>query len=139
VSVGYENPPGLAAPIGPFSHVAVSAPGIVAVAGQVAIDEHGDLVGADDFAAQVEQVLANVARALKGVGLVPENILQMTSYLVSAEDIPSFYAVRARIFPELFPGGRYPPNTLLVVQRLVRPEFLVEIEALAVGEPEQST
>jgi 2-iminobutanoate/2-iminopropanoate deaminase len=132
-TVRYENPPGVPAPIGPFSHLAVSETGLVAVAGQVAIDQRGELVGAGDFSAQTEQVLANIVRALSAVALGPQDILQMTSYLVSAEHIPTFYAVRERVFPEMFAGGRYPPNTLLVVQRLVRPEFLVEIEALAVG------
>jgi 2-iminobutanoate/2-iminopropanoate deaminase len=136
--VRYENPPGVAAPIGPFSNLAVSGIGLVAVAGQVALDERGELIGAGDFTAQTEQVLSNIARALSAVALGPQDILQMTSYLVSAEHIPIFYAVRERVFPEMFPGGGYPPNTLLVVQRLVRPEFLVEIEALAVGSPSGS-
>jgi 2-iminobutanoate/2-iminopropanoate deaminase len=58
-------------------------------------------------------------------------MIQMTTYLVRAEHISDFYAARERIFPNLFPDRAYPPNSLLVVQRLVRPELLVEIQALA--------
>jgi enamine deaminase RidA (YjgF/YER057c/UK114 family) len=57
---------------------------------------------------------------------------------VSADDIPGFMKARQDLFPELFPGGVYPPNTLLVVSRLVRPELKVEIEAMAVRRPSRA-
>ena len=69
-------------------------------------------------------------KAYKMAGLGPEDVLQMTSYLVSVDDVPAFYAVRERLFPQMFPSG-YPPNTLVIVQALVRPELLVEVQALA--------
>ena len=53
------------------------------------------------------------------------------SYLVSVDLISQFYEVREELFPELYPSGKYPPNTLLVIDRLVKPEFLLEIEAIA--------
>ena len=57
--------------------------------------------------------------------------MKFTTYLVSAELISQFYEVREELFPELYPSGKYPPNTLLVIDRLVKPEFLLEIEAIA--------
>jgi len=59
------------------------------------------------------------------------NIVSFTSYLVHSQDIPKFAAYRAREFPRLFPGGAFPPNTLLVVDRLVREDLLVEVAAVA--------
>jgi enamine deaminase RidA (YjgF/YER057c/UK114 family) len=51
--------------------------------------------------------------------------------LTSADSIPVFMSARSALFPKLFPGGKYPPNTLLVIDRLVKPEFMLEIEAIA--------
>ena len=126
------QPAGLAAPIGSYSHAArVAAGHFLFVAGQVALDEHGNLVGENDFAAQARQVFRNVERALRAVGQDFSSVVKFTTFLVFSNDIPAFYAVRKELFPELFPRGGYPPNTLLVVDRLVRSEFLVEIEAIA--------
>ena len=126
------QPAGLAAPIGSYSHAArVAAGQFLFVAGQVALDEHGNLVGENDFAAQARQVFRNVERALRAVGQDFSSVVKFTTFLVFSNDIPAFYAVRKELFPELFPHGGYPPNTLLVVDRLVRSEFLVEIEAIA--------
>ena len=52
-------------------------------------------------------------------------------YLVDAQDVAEFYAAREQYFGEHLPDGEYPPNTLLVVQALVRPELRVEIDATA--------
>lgn len=134
MAVSYTNPESLADPLGAYSHLATaSGSKLVAVAGQVALDPGGKLVGEGDCGRQVEQVFANLGAALGDAGLGPGNILQMITYLVRPGDIEAFYATRKRVFAEMFPDGRYPPNTLLVVQRLVRAEFLVEIEALAAG------
>jgi enamine deaminase RidA (YjgF/YER057c/UK114 family) len=69
---------------------------------------------------------------LESIGATWANLAKMTTYVTTPEAIDDFYRVRATLYEELFPGGDYPPNTLLVVSRLVRPEFLVEIESLAV-------
>jgi len=60
------------------------------------------------------------------------DIVRLQTFLVSADDIPAFMKARQELFPAYFPTGLYPPNTLLVVSRLVRPELRVEVEAMAV-------
>jgi enamine deaminase RidA (YjgF/YER057c/UK114 family) len=132
MSVAYSNPPELGEPLGAYSHVASATGRLVAIAGQVAVD--GDrLVGGGDCGAQVAQTFENVRRALAAEGLHPRDLLQLTTYLVRASDIPAFYEARARVFRQMFPEGSYPPNTLLVIDRLVRPELLVEMSALAIA------
>lgn len=125
------QPAGLGAPLGRYSHVARGTGDLVAVAGQVGMDSQG--VAAPDFAAQVEQAYANLQTALKACSCGMGDILKMTTFLVGAEHIPQFMEVRSRLFPALYPDGGYPPNTLLVVERLVEPELLFEVEALALS------
>ena len=57
--------------------------------------------------------------------------MEFTTYLVHSQDIPAFMAYRTREFPKLFSGGAYPPNTLLIVDRLVQEQFLIEVSAVA--------
>jgi len=133
VTVRYLNPVALAKPRGPFSHMAIAPGGLIAIAGQVAVDRDGNLVGGDDCGRQAEQVFKNLQAALTEVGLSPSDMLQTTTYLVRAADIPVFFAARERIYAHFFPDGAYPPNAFLVVQQLVRPELRVEIQALAVA------
>jgi enamine deaminase RidA (YjgF/YER057c/UK114 family) len=134
VPVTYANPPGLPSPIGLYSHVARVAPGgLVFVAGQLAVDRKGELVGAGDFEAQMRCVYQNIGTALESEGLFYSNIAQMTTYLVGAERILDFYRVREVLFGTLFPDAKFPPNTLLVVNRLVRSEFLIEVQCTAAG------
>jgi len=57
--------------------------------------------------------------------------VQFTTYLVHSQDIARFMAWRKREFPRLFPDGRYPPNTLLIVDRLVQEPFLIEVQTVA--------
>ena len=130
--VTYLNPPSVPQPAGMYSHVARMAPGEIAfIAGQVAVDAKGNPVGDGDLAAQVKQVFANLGGILKDLGADFESVVQFTTYLTKAENIPAWMAARGEAYPKLFPGGKYPPNTLLVIDRLVKPEFLLEIEAIA--------
>jgi enamine deaminase RidA (YjgF/YER057c/UK114 family) len=130
--VTYVNPPSAPPVQGMYSHVARMAPGELAfIAGQVAIDAKGNPVGVGDLAAQVDQVFANLGLILEDLGIDFESIVQFTTYITSADYIPGFMTARAALFPKLFPGGKYPPNTLLVIDRLVKPEFMLEVEAIA--------
>ena len=130
--VTYVNPPSVPQPAGMYSHVARMAPGEIAfIAGQVAVDAKGNPVGDGDLAAQVKQVFANLGGILKDLGADFESVVQFTTYLTKAENIPAWMAARGEVYPKLFAGGKYPPNTLLVIDRLVKPEFLLEIEAIA--------
>ena len=130
--VTYVNPPSAGPAQGMYSHVARMTPGEIAfIAGQVAIDSTGTPIGVGDVSAQVPVVFDNLGKILKDLGADFESVVQFTTYLTSADYIPAFMAARAGLFPSMFPGGKYPPNTLLIIGRLVKPEFLIEVEAIA--------
>jgi len=126
------SPPELAKPVGPYNHVATARDAtLVFIAGQVAVDRDGNLVGENDFQSQCAQVFLNLETALKSAGASWANVVQSITYIVRAADIPGLYEYRLRAFPKMFAGSLYPPNTLLVVNRLVSEKYLVEIQALA--------
>jgi enamine deaminase RidA (YjgF/YER057c/UK114 family) len=110
------------------------APGgeLVVVAGQVAADRAGKLVGPGDVVAQTRQAFENVRAVLEAAGSGMHQIVRFQTFLTYAADIEGFMQARKEVFPGYFPDGVYPPNTILVVSRLVLPELLVEIEAMAV-------
>ena len=118
------NPEALGAPLGQYSHVTrVKSAETLYVAGMLA-------PGAD-FDAQCSGVFANIEAALLSAGAGWSNVVQFTTYLVHSQDIPKFMAWRLREFPRMFPDGKYPPNTLLIVGRLVQEQFLVEVQTVA--------
>jgi enamine deaminase RidA (YjgF/YER057c/UK114 family) len=126
------NPDTLARPMGQYSHVTrVKASELLFIAGQLSADKDGKLVGADDFDAQCVQVFANIEAALKSQGASFANIVEFTTYLVHSQDVAKFMKFRLREFPRFFPNGAYPPNTLLMVDRLVQEPFLVEVQTVA--------
>ena len=126
------NPDGLAKPLGQYSHVTrVKASEYIFIAGQVSADKDGKLVGPDDFDAQCVQTFANIETALKSAGAGWGNVVQFYTFLVHSQDIPKFMKYRLREFPKMFAGGVYPPNTLLMIDRLVKEEFLIEVQATA--------
>ena len=126
------NPDGLAKPLGQYSHVTrVKASEYLFIAGQVSADKDGRLVGADDFDAQCVQTFDNIETALKSAGAGWGNIVQLYTFMVHSQDIPKFMKYRLREFPRMFKNGAYPPNTLLVIDRLVKEEFLIEVQATA--------
>jgi enamine deaminase RidA (YjgF/YER057c/UK114 family) len=128
--VRLSNPESLGTPLGSYSHVA-RAGDLVIIAGQVGSDASsgGDIP--DDLHSQVKNTFDNLAKALESEGLTMANVMKFTTYLTSADDISGFYEARNVLFPDLFPTGEHPANTLLVVSRLVMPELKVEIEAIA--------
>ena len=118
---------------GMYSHGMVAAGGeLVVVAGQVAADRAGELVGPGDVVAQTKQAFENVRAVLEAAGSSMREIVRFQTFLTHAADIDGFMQARKAVFPRYFPDGVYPPNTILVVSRLVLPELLVEIEAMAV-------
>ena len=126
------NPTTLGNPLGQYSQIArVRAAEFVFIAGQVATDIAGNVIGAGAFDAQCAQVFANIKAALDLVGANWGNIAQFTTYLVQAQDIAGFMAYRNREFPAMFPNGAHPPNTLLIVDQLVQEPFLIEVQAIA--------
>src|ERR1700759_4348962 len=127
-----SNPQQLGKPLGPYSHIArVKVAEFVFIAGQVAVDQAGNVVGTGDFDVQCTQTFANLAAALESVGAGWGNVGQFKTYLVHSQDIGKFMTYRGREFPRLFANGAYPPNTLLVVDRLVQEALLIEVQAIA--------
>ena len=124
------NPDSLGKPLGQYSHITRVRPWeLMFIAGQVGIDKAGTV--ADGFEAQCTQAFANIEAALTSAGAAWGNVVQLTTYLVHSQDIAKFMAYRTREFPKLFPSGAYPPNTLLIVDRLVQEQFLIEVSAIA--------
>ena len=127
-----HNPESLGKPLGQYSHMArVKASEYLFIAGQVAVDKAGNVIGADDFDAQCVQTFANIEAALKSQGADWANVVEFTTYLVHSQDIPKFMKFRLREFPKMFPNGAYPPNTLLMIDRLVGEQFLIEVQTVA--------
>ncbi len=130
--INIYNPGELGPPMGQYSHVTrVKANEFLFIAGMLSGDAAGNIVGAGDFDAQTTQVFRNVEAALKSAGASWRNVVQFTTFLVHSQDIPKFMAFRLREFPKMFPDGKYPPNTLLMVDRLVQEPFLVEVQTVA--------
>src|SRR6476620_4560010 len=126
------NPDSLGKPLGQYSQITrVKASEFVYIAGQLATDRAGAIIGADDFDAQCVQVFANIETALKSVGGGWRNVVEFTTYLVHSQDIPKFMTYRKREFPRFFANGAFPPNTLLMVDRLVQEPFLIEVQTVA--------
>jgi 2-iminobutanoate/2-iminopropanoate deaminase len=109
-----------------YSHVA-KAGNTLYVAGQVAKDKEGRLVGKGDFETQVRQVYTNLKNILEEAGGNLRNIVKMTTFLTHYNYIETYRNVRDEFFQE-----PYPANTLLFVESLALPDFMVEIEAIAV-------
>ena len=97
------------------------------IAGQVARDVRGNLVGKGDFEAQVRQVYTNLKNILQEAGGDLKNIVKMTTILTHYGNVES----RRKIHHEFF-GDIMPPNTLMIIESLASPEYMVEVEAIAV-------
>jgi enamine deaminase RidA (YjgF/YER057c/UK114 family) len=135
IKASYLNPPRTAPAQGLYSHAGLARRGIpVFIAGQLAVGPDGSVVGKGDFVAQFHQVFRNLGDVLEGLGAGFESILKFTTYVVHSQDLESFMALRRELFSKLFVGPDYPPNTLLIIDRLVREEFLIEVEAIAAVE-----
>jgi 2-iminobutanoate/2-iminopropanoate deaminase len=121
------NPAGLSTPTG-YSHV-VSARGgrTIYIAGQVALDAKGQLVGENDLAAQTRQVFANLETALKAAGAGFGDVVKLNTYMRDAAQVQVIRDIRAKYFTKELPA-----STLVEVSRLANPGFLIEIEVIAV-------
>ena len=118
------NPESLGKPLGQYSHVTrVKASEFLFIAGM--------LSPGDSFDEQCAGTFRQIENALKSAGAGWGNVVQFTTYLVHSQDIPKFMQYRLREFPRMFPNGAYPPNTLLMIDRLVQEQFLVEVQTVA--------
>ena len=126
----FFSPATLPSPVG-YSHIAkVNKGSIVYIAGQVSSDSSGNLVGEGDFDAQVEQVFRNLKTAIEAVGGTMADIVKLNYFLVAEVDpsaVPRLRAIRDGYLNVAHP----PASTLVVVSRLARPGWLIEIEAVA--------
>jgi enamine deaminase RidA (YjgF/YER057c/UK114 family) len=124
----YINPPGLTKPTG-YTHVVLAADGrTVYIAGQVAFDSTGALVGAGDFRAQAERVFANLRIALASVNATFSDVVKTTTFVTDVANAAALREIRGKYLDP----ARPPANSLIGVARLARPELLLEIEAVAV-------
>lgn len=114
-----------------YSQVAIVTGGIlVFVSGQVALDKSGDVIGKDDFRAQVQQVFENLKVAIEAAGGTFDDIVKLNSYLT---DLSPAHLAEFREVRDKYVNVKNPPaSTAVQVQRLFRSEFVVEIEAVAV-------
>ena len=121
------NPPALSRPTGYTHVVEVTGPvRTIYIAGQIAFDKDGNLVGAGDMKAQAEQVFRNLEAALAAAGAKFSDVVKMNTYVTDMEKAPAVREVRARYFGEFTPA-----STLVQVVRLARPELMLEIEVIA--------
>ncbi len=108
-----------------YSHAA-KAGGFVFLAGQIAQDVEGNLVGRGDIEAQAVQVFENIKAVLASAGTTLDQVVKLTTYTTNVVHRQKIAEVRARYFT-----GYFPPNTFLVVSSLATPDYLLEIEAVA--------
>jgi len=122
------------APAAQYSHVVSATGRLVAVSGQLALAEDGALVGPGDPGAQARQVFENLRRCLAAAGAGFEHVVKLTYFVTDMAHMPAIRTARAAHIPD----DRLPAASAVRVAGLVAPEFLMEIEALAVV-PEPAT
>lgn len=126
----FINPPELGKP-GGYSHVAIAQGGrTVYIAGQVALGGSGLVVGAGDLAAQTRQVYENLTACLAAAGATFADVVKLTTYVVNYQ--PAHRETISAIRTEYVSSEQPPASTLVGVQALALPEFLIEVEAVAV-------
>ncbi|MEU3962480.1 RidA family protein [Streptomyces buecherae] len=116
------------APGNGFSHVVIGTGTLVAVSGQIAVDAQGELVGRDDPEAQARQVFANLQRCLEAAGASFADVVKLTFYVTDVAHLPAVRAARDAYVD----AARPPASSAVQVAGLIRPELLVEVDALAV-------
>jgi enamine deaminase RidA (YjgF/YER057c/UK114 family) len=124
------NPTELDTPPGFSQVVEVRAGRIIFIAGQTALDRNGELIGKNDFAAQVEQVFRNLGVALRSVSCTASNLVKLTVFLRDMNNLAVYREARNHFFNTVTPPVA-PAVTLVEVSKLYGPDFLIEIEAVA--------
>jgi enamine deaminase RidA (YjgF/YER057c/UK114 family) len=129
VTLQLINPEGLPSPATYTQVVVATGSTMVFIAGQEPEDAQGNLVGPDDLASQARQVFANLGRALAAVGAHPAQVAKITIYVVHhrPEYLPVIEQARLGLF-----GDHKPADTVVGVETLARPEYLIEVDAIAV-------
>lgn len=125
--VTYMNPGGIADPSAAGFTAVVKAGNTVYIAGMVAQDGNGNVVGEGDAEAQTRQIWHNIGVAVQAAGGSLDDIVKTTTYVTGIEHAPAVRAVRNELF-----SSNPPTSTLLVVSELANPAYVVEIESIAV-------
>jgi reactive intermediate/imine deaminase len=126
-SVEYLNPPTLSVPTG-YTHVVHVRHGrTIYIAGQVAFDKSGNVVGKGDFEAQAAQVYENLKLALAAAGATFDNLVKVTTFVTDMSHLPRLRAIRAKYY-----GKNAPASTLVQIEKLANDQLMIEIEAVAV-------
>ncbi|MCY4527827.1 MAG: RidA family protein [Chloroflexi bacterium] len=126
------NPPNVPPPVGMYSHIArVDAKELLFLAGQVAVDENGEVLAKGDAGAQTRIAYEQVGAILADAGATYQDIVQVRTYLVGTENRQSYLDERERLFGEIYADRVFPPNALVFVDALFEPDMLVEIEVIA--------
>jgi enamine deaminase RidA (YjgF/YER057c/UK114 family) len=124
----HVTPDGMA-PGNGYSHAVVAEGGrVLAIAGQVAMDESGELVGENDPTAQAERVYQNLSLALAAAGATFADVIKLNNFVTDISILPALRAVRDRYIDI----GSPPASTAVEVRALFRPGYVIEVEALAV-------
>ena len=122
------NVRGVVEPFGIFSSAAWQPEGrVLHVSGHVSQDVDGRTVGKGEIAVQTRQVLTNIRAVLNSVGGTMDDIAKVTVFVIDVADIDEIHQVRAEFFHQ-----PYPASTLVQVAQLIDPDWLIEIEAVAV-------
>jgi enamine deaminase RidA (YjgF/YER057c/UK114 family) len=129
VTLQLINPEGLPAPPTYTHAIVATGTTMVFIAGQEPEDVSGSLVGPGDLAAQARQVFANLGRALAAAGADPGQVAKITIYVVHHR--PEYLPVIEQARLDLF-GDHKPVDTVVGVETLARPEYLIEVDAIAV-------
>ena len=123
----FNNPGGIAPPAGYTHAVEVRKGKLLFISGQVAMDSKGNLVGKGDYRAQAEQIFRNIGLALESVHASFKDLIKLNFYMLDADHLPEIREVRDK-----FVNVKNPPaSTAVQVSRLFKPEYLLEIEAVA--------
>ena len=122
----FINPSGIHQPTG-YTHV-VRSGNIVFIAGQAGMDRDGKVVGEGDIEAQTRQVFENIKKCLASVGATFDNVVKLNTY---STDVDAHQPIASRVRQESFPKENV-PSTYVEISRLVHPDWLIEIEAVAV-------
>jgi enamine deaminase RidA (YjgF/YER057c/UK114 family) len=128
-----DNPPTVGAPFGDrFAHVAridLDGGSLLVLAGQVAVDDAGNVVAPGDAAAQAERVFEIIRGILEAHGASFADVLHIRTFITNLDDLPAYGAVRRRLFPAATP----PASTTVEVSRLFLPGAVLEVEVMAVA------
>ncbi len=126
------NPPNVPGPVGMYSHIArVDASELLFLAGQVAVDENGEVLAKGDAGGQARIAYERVGAILADAGATYQDIVQVRTYLVGTGNKQSYLDERENLFREIYADGVFPPNTFVFVEELFHPDMLVEIEVVA--------